>query len=204
MIILDFGSGNTCKNNTKIISEMIDELAKVDIERKCIIKWQLFLSAGENIPLTRDSFSFAYNYARDYGFKTSASVFDVPSLDFLMKFKIPFIKIANNKTLHNNIMHYIPPDILTIASWNAQKPIGINVETMCCVSKYPAKVSDYEETFNPEDLRKGLSDHTTDFVLYKKYNPNIYEVHYKLYNNTGLDTGPFARTPLQIKEILNG
>jgi hypothetical protein len=201
-IILDFGSGNTCRNNTKIISEMIDELAKIDIKRQCIIKWQLFLSAGDNEKLKHSSFEYAYIYARNYGFQTTASVFDVPSLDFLLNYKIPFVKIANNKSLYNGVMSYIPASVRTLASWSIRKPIGINLDYMCCISKYPAKLSDYEEAFNPEDLIKGISDHTTDFKLYNKYNPEIYEVHYKLYNNTGLDAGPFARTPLQLKEIL--
>ena len=47
-----------------------------------------------------------------------------------------------------------------------------------------------------------ISDHTTDFQLYNKYKPKIYECHYKLEDSTGLDAGEFARTPEQLAEIL--
>jgi sialic acid synthase SpsE len=204
MIILDFGSGNTCKNNYKIIAEMIDELAKVDTERVSIIKWQLFLSAGDNIPLKQGSFDFAYSYAQTYGFKTTSSVFDQTSLDFLLNYKVPFIKIANKPTLYKELIPKIPNHISVVASWNKRNLMEyMNVKPLCCISKYPAKFEDYEDEFNPEDLIKGISDHTTDFRLYKKYRPEVYEVHFKLYTNTGLDTGPFAKTPAQLKEILN-
>lgn len=201
MIIIDAGSGNTCKNDKAYIKRMIDELAKVDSKRVCCIKWQLFLSAGENIPLTHDCFDYAYRYAEVLGFKTTASVFDIDSLEFLMKYKTPFIKIANKPILYDTIMKDITVDTPVIVSWNKRRPQGINMKYMCCVSKYPAILIDYENQFSVEDLESGISDHTTDFKLYNKYKPKVYEVHYMLSDSTGLDAGKFSRTPEQLKEL---
>ena len=107
-IILDFGSGNTCKNDKAYIKRMIDELCDIDNEKhEVIIKWQLFEKAGNNIPLDRDLFHFAYNYAGIMGYKTTASVFDEGSLSFLLKYDVPFIKIANNKKYYP-LMDLIP------------------------------------------------------------------------------------------------
>ena len=99
-IILDMGSGNTSKNDKGIIKEMIDQLNNYDTrQHNVIIKWQLFQEAGENIPLNKNLFVFAIRYAQDKGYKTTASVFDEESLNFLLGFKdeIPFIKIANHE-----------------------------------------------------------------------------------------------------------
>ena len=42
MIILDFGSGETCNNDVGTAYRMIDELEKVDTRRhNVVIKWQL-------------------------------------------------------------------------------------------------------------------------------------------------------------------
>jgi sialic acid synthase SpsE len=77
---------------------------------------------------------------------------------------------------------------------------------LLCVSKYPASTEDYEETF--DNLKQyiesgyGISDHTIDWKLYNKYQPDVYEVHFKLSDSTGLDAGPFARTPGQLAEVL--
>ena len=73
---------------------------------------------------------------------------------------------------------------------------------MCCVSKYPANTIDYENNLI-SCLRHGISDHTTDWNLFLKYHPEIYEFHFKLSDSTGLDAGEFARTPEQITEVYN-
>ena len=200
MIILDFGSGNTCKNDPIIIKEMIDSLYKVDKKRQCIIKWQLFKSAGNNIPLNQRLFDFAYYYAAALGFQTTASVFDKESLGFLLSFKIPFIKIANQPK-SKEMMAHVPDNVSLVVSYGS--PYSFIKETpLFCVSKYPAELRDYEDSFDPQELMKGISDHTINWSLYRKYSPLNYECHYKLENSTGLDAGPFARTPKMLGEIL--
>jgi sialic acid synthase SpsE len=124
-------------------------------------------------------------------------------LNFLLRYKVPFIKIANKPVLYDTVMREITVDTPVIVSWNKRRPQGINMKYMCCVSKYPAKLSDYEDSFNPDELKAGISDHTDNWSLYNKYRPDVYEVHYMLPDSNGLDAGPFARVPDQLKEILN-
>lgn len=194
MIILDFGSGNTCKNDKGYIKRMIDELHKVDPKRKCVIKWQLFKECGGNTPLTQESFDYAYNYAKkEYDRKTTASVFDKESLDFLLTYKVPFIKIANRKELYWLAMYI--KDLALIS--NDDIELVKKLDLMYCVSKYPAKLEDYPENIDV------ISDHTTNWDLYKRNKPIIHECHYALEDSTGLDVEcGICRTPKQLKEIL--
>ena len=191
MIILDFGSGNTCKNDLNYVEKMIDELVKVDTgKHEVVIKWQLFKDAPPNTPLDPKVFEFAYNCAEIYGYRTTASVFDEKSLEYLMLFDVPFVKIANR------------PDLYYLAGKAAGfgVPALVSGRDLFCVSEYPATVEQYEKLGLFPKCK--ISDHTTDFMLYNKYKPSVYECHYKLDDSTGLDAGPFARTPEQLKEIL--
>lgn len=192
MIIIDFGSGNTCQNNCKIIDKMIDTLADIDKKRQSIIKWQLFRSAGNNIPLNQQKFDYAFSYAAKLGFQTTASVFDLDSLGFLKRYPVPFIKVSNNSDIDIKLKDY----------FKGYKIIKSGKD-MCCISKYPATIKDYEDKFDEKDLKAGISDHTTDWTLYKKYKPKIYEFHFCLDDSIGLDAGPFARRPKQLKEFFN-
>jgi sialic acid synthase SpsE len=202
IIILDI-SANTHKNNIDYLKLMIDELHKVDNHKyDVILKAQLFRSAGPNIVLDKNVFDFMYNYGKQLGYKVTSSVFDDDSLSFLLKYNPCFIKIANNPALYESVMREITVDTPVIVSWNKRRPQGINMKYMCCVSKYPAELSDYENQFSADDLKAGISDHTTNWDLYNKYKPDVYEVHYMLPDSTGNDSGPFARVPDQLKEIL--
>ena len=207
MIILDFGSGNTCKNDPDYIIRMVDELDAVDSRKhEVIIKWQLFdRQVGENEVLPAWAFSHAYNYAATKGYKTTASVFDKEALKFLLGFDIPFVKLANRPDLYW-LAGEVPENIpvyYSVGDRFAEQDLGEGQdELLYCVSKYPATVSDYEDTFPAGGLCYAISDHTTDFTLYHKYKPVIYECHYKLNNSTGPDSGEFARTPEQLGEVL--
>jgi sialic acid synthase SpsE len=215
-IILDFGSGNTCQNDNLIIKKMIDELCRIDtLKHKVIIKWQLFKRANNNIPLTRECFKFAFDYAKKCGYETTASVFDFESFVFLKSFKkdIPFIKIANDKSLYwlqKYIQAYSLATYISVSdneSYNVLKKQFDDgtlhkFEIFCCISKYPADGIDYQELFDKKFLKRAISDHTINFKLFDMYKPNKIEWHYKLNNSTGLDAGPFARTPDQLREVL--
>ena len=215
MIILDV-SANTHKNIMGYVKRMIDELVKVDSRKhEVVIKHQLFTEAGDNIPLQLSVFDYAYWYAEQQGYQTTASVFDLDSLNFLLTYDVPFIKIANR------------PDLYWLAGEVPRKvPVYVSISGKCvdeglegttmadrylmCVSKYPATVADYEKAFNlkePEEWQRmpwvwGISDHTTGFELLHKYKPSFYECHYKLADSTGLDAGSFSRTAEQMAEIL--
>lgn len=209
-IILDI-SANTHKNDWKYLKRMLDELKAIDTgKHKIIIKHQLFMEAGKNIPLSRGIFNRAYEYAQDLGYQTTSSVFDKASLDLLLNFDIPFVKIANNREL-DWLVGDIPRKIPVYMSIGRNYKVGDtriiydnedNFIKMACISKYPAKVEEYENNFNQQQLREHISDHTTNWDLFKKYNPRIIEMHYKLEDSYGLDAGTFARTPAQLAEVL--
>ncbi len=202
-IILDFGSGNTCKNQKSYIRKMYDELKRIDRNKhEIIVKWQLFNRAGINISLKQEMFNFAYEYGNELGYKVTASVFDKESLDFLLLHDIPFVKIANNRML-DYLIPSIPENIQLYISGNT--PLWLperkkNVTQLWCISDYPANKDDYMKM--KLSLGCAISDHTTDFYLFRTLMPRIIEWHYKLGNSTGLDSGDFARTPEQLKEIL--
>jgi sialic acid synthase SpsE len=186
---------------------MLDELKAVDTgKHEVIIKHQLFTVAGENIPLDREIFHKAYEYAKYFGYKTTSSVFDFESMFFLIGYDIPFIKIANNRSL-DGLIKEIPENIPLYISVDNEvsyfiKSQRVNTTVMCCVSEYPCEAHRYSEIFRDTLLKKAISDHTTNWDLFNKYNPQIIEVHYKLPCSTGLDSGEFARTPEQLSQIL--
>jgi len=205
VIILDFGSGNTCRNDGNYIRKMIDELVKVDTgKHEVVIKWQLFRDVPPNTRLHYYSFDFAYKYAKEKGYKTTASVFDKRSLSYLLHFDIPFVKIANREDLYwlaGEVPRKVPIYVSVKTGHGGLENITFD-ETLACVSNYPATVEEYKNAFPPAWLLDAISDHTTDFTLWNTYQPRIIEWHYKLEDSTGLDAGEFARTPEQLKAIL--
>ena len=210
MIILDFGSGETCQNSTSEVKRMIDALAAVDPDRQAVIKWQLFthVSTAPVKPLLHDIFDFAYYYAAMNGYGTTASVFDMDSLDFLLKYEVPFIKIAARRNRYWLIKH-IPRGIPVMVSVDTPALIeplrakysDYNLIHLCCVPEYPARQITYEWMFG-RNLSYGISDHTEGLELYYHFEPWFYEKHYKLEDSTGLDAGPFAATPEELEAIL--
>jgi sialic acid synthase SpsE len=211
-IILDFGSGNTCRNDWTYAKKMIDKLKEIDTgKHEVIIKWQLFEKAGKNILLKHEVFERAYNYAKELGYQTTSSVFDKESLDFLLQFDIPFVKIANNRKL-DWLIGEIPRKIPAYISYGEYEEESLSdlrkmggIVPFCCVSQYPANFEDYAKIIENWFLGinfLGISDHTTNFGLWYRYQPKIIEMHYKLSDSTGLDAGLFARTPEMLKEVL--
>ena len=210
-IILDFGSGNTCKNDIKIVERMINELKAVDTgKHEVIIKWQLFEHAPPNERLMWVTFEHAYNYAESMGYKTTASVFDLGALRYLLRYNIPFVKIANRPDLYW-LAGEVPRKVPVYVSFNnvrafwGRDPAWTIEQPMWCVSKYPATLGEYDQILVPDTpfaAYSAISDHTTGFELWYKYKPSIIEWHYKLEDSTGPDAGDFARTPKQLEGIL--
>lgn len=202
-IILDFGSGNTCKNDKRYIKRMYDELEKVNSgKHEVIVKWQLFKRAGKNIPLTEEAFEYAYDYGKQLGYDVTASVHDQTTLKFLLMYDIPFVKLANRREL-DYLVSYIPEEVPLYISKTQDLFLPErkeNKEELWCISQYPARLTQYLQL----PIVKGcnISDHTEDFRLFFKFEPKIIEWHYKLKDSTGLDAGEFAKTPEQLKEIL--
>jgi sialic acid synthase SpsE len=198
--ILDFGSGNTCRNDIEIVKKMLHSLCDVDeMHHEVIIKWQLFKEALPNIPLDHKVFDFAYKFAERLGYKTTASVFDRESLAFLMQYDVPFVKIACRPDLYELAQYCTVPVYVSTA--NSSTVSGAKM--MYCVSKYPALLEDYEQAFTKEELSECVSDHTVGWDLYNKYNCKTIEkhfVHERRADNP--DAGMFAVTPFQLCEVL--
>ena len=210
-IILDI-SANTHNNYWPYLKRMLDELKAIDTgKNEIIIKHQLFEKAGKNIPLRHSVFQCARSHAEGLGYKTTASVFDLSSLKFLLNYNVLFVKIANRRDL-DWLISEIPRKIPIYLSSDNTKVMPCNdnfyeceickpITYMACVSKYPATIEDYENTgWNLKSV--AISDHTAGLDLYKKYQPAIWEKHFKLSDSTGLDAGPFAITPKELAEIL--
>jgi len=182
---------------------MIDELKAVDTgKHEIVIKWQLFNDCPPNEPLDRTLFVYAYEYAKKLGYQTTASVFDRSSLDYLLTFDIPFVKIANRPDLYwlaGEVPRKVP--VIRSVRWGTAR-VSEKEKILCCISEYPATRSDYVANFTVEALSHGISDHTTTFDLWHDYQPDIIEWHYKLEDSTGPDAGEFARTPKQLEGIL--
>lgn len=208
MVILDFGSGGTCRNNEDDITAMIDGLADVDPDRKCVIKWQLWDKGTEPqcVRLEWGLFDMAVSYAGMLGFRTTASVFDKPSLDFLLDdHDVPFVKLANRPYLRH-LARYVPRGIPVVVSYSANdlgNEFIPNSEWTACVSNYPATVTEYG-VFEEDCLLDGISDHTVGLELWRRYKPLVYEKHYRLPDQRGPDCGPWCITPGELEEVLDG
>lgn len=219
-IILDM-SANTHKNNKDYLKRIMDSIKEIDTgKHEIIFKAQLFQFAPPNMPLDYDVFDFMYDYGKEMGYKVTSSVFDLFSLKFLLEYNPIFIKIANNRSL-DYLIDLIPRGLTVYKSMSFSEmchSYDHKVINLFCVSKYPAKLDDYKKLEICQDVHhcgyldftkgKGnviqlaVSDHTIGLDLFKKYQPAIWEKHYKLHDSTGLDAGEFAITPESLKEIL--
>ena len=212
-IILDI-SANNHKNDLNTVFTMIDMIRAIDSKKHSItFKHQLFWESDKNVVLDHKIFHLAYKYATEKGYKTTASVFDLPSLNFLLRYDIPFIKIACN--IDNYwLINEIPRGICVYISCNdeswehiPENIASLNEKYLLCIPEYPAGKKKYQEVLTKygDDLMfyfQGISDHTIGLDLYKKYKPLIYECHLKLDSSEGLDSGDWAKTPQQLEEIL--
>ena len=216
IIILDMGSGETCKNDAGDVLAMINAVDEADNrEHEIILKWQLF-RGGEFAHLRalhHGVFAFAYDYARSMGYATTASVFDAASVQFLSRFDVPFVKVA---CIPNPPSMVVNPSIRigwwpcrTVMSYGNQEHYlrvsNVTEHRLACIREYPAKAGDYVSLFTDAQLRAGISDHTDHTLgmdLIQIYRPELYETHFCLDDQTGPDTGPFALRPAQLESML--
>lgn len=198
--IIEMGSGNTCRNDVGKVREMIDAVADVDTgKHEVVMKWQLFETALPNEPLLWSTFAYAYGYAWERGYQTTASVFDVSSLAFLERFDVPFVKIANRPKLYYLARMTEKPCYVSVRVGYGFVGVPPS-EVLECVSSYPATVEDYEAAGR---LPVNISDHTPGWDLYHRAQPAIIEKHFVLeHDPDNPDGGPFAVTPEQLAEVL--
>jgi sialic acid synthase SpsE len=228
-IILDLSSGNTCRNDKTIVKQMIDAIKAIDTgKHEIILKWQLSLNDGINVPLDHDVFDYAYKYGNEQGYKTTSSVADLESLKFLLEYDVPFVKLPNCRELDwligevpRKIPVFVsvkeafpkPPESHLLCGDGLKENEEGKIKLLCCISKYPANLEEYEKKFTRKSgyyghqydydvVSNAVSDHTIGLDLFKKYQPQIWEKHFKLPDSTGLDAGEFAIPPEELEEIL--
>lgn len=207
-IILDVGSGNSIPN-TSTAKHIIDVIADIDGHKhKVIIKAQLWDQEnpqGSNKWLGWWTFAHLYQYGKDRGYRVTSSVFDEMSLNFLLTFDVPFIKLANRPQiwpLLGDIPRRIPVYISNYPEDCGFRGSGL-VTSLACVSKYPATLVEYESI---PYLNKffGISDHTIGLELYNKYRPSILEKHFCLERSPdNPDSGLFALTPEELGGLIS-
>lgn len=156
-IILDIGSGNTCKNDIEYAIRMVDEVIKIDTgKHKVVFKAQLFTNRPPNVPLTPLLFSALHDHCKSRGYKLTASIFDLESLQFLLAHNPCFVKIANDRSL-DWLIGEVPRKVRVIRSVSTDDDYDEDIpgiEALWCCSKYPALASDYP----PYPVH--ISDHT--------------------------------------------
>ena len=212
-IILDCGFGAQCKNDIRIVRDMIFAIKEIDTgKHEIIFKWQLFeqKTIPNLIPLSHEIFDGAYNIAKKLGYETTSSVFDEESLDFLLTFNVPWIKIAARPDLYKSILPLIKKIPVVVSVGESECWFNKNLQQsniICylhCVPNYPAKIEEYEFLWNNAELNFSISDHTIGFDLYKKYKPTWWEKHYLLKKEPIDDPygNDWYATPKELKEIL--
>ena len=147
-------------------------------------------------------FEYAYRLGTDAGYDVTSSVFDTESLDFLLEFDVPFIKLANRPE-YRALAKKIPRLPVMISYSNSDEiQVGKNIIPLCCVSSYPASVKEYHKNFDFADLQAGVSDHTEGLNLYKIVKPAWWEKHYVLERGgDNPDAGVFAMVPEDLEEL---
>lgn len=208
--IIEMGSANEHHNDIGYLREMIDAVVDCDTGKHSIVfKHQLFEHAGKNEPLLWRTFAWAHGYASELGYETTASVFDVVSREFLCGYDVPFIKIACRPKLYHLVYGGHPGNRFIVSYYeSAHLPkVGDTADRvggwLACVPKYPATLGEYESKFTAPELERGISDHTIGWRLFHAYAPVRIEKHFCLkrsYENP--DSGPFAVTPDELREVL--
>ena len=207
-IVLDMGSGNTCKNDWSYAKKMIDTVAEINNgKHEVIFKWQLFFEEPPNVPLSPEIFDHAFHYAKGRGYQTTSSVFDLASMRFLCRYEVPFIKIACRPRLYW-LIGEIPRKFLVVVSHyqNSDGPDGVPYPMfgrelyMKCVPHYPAKLEEYGE------MDYGAySDHTEGLALWnaRKDTIKMWEKHFILEDDsTNPDSAGHAIKPDLLREVI--
>lgn len=199
-IILDIGSGRSLHNIPRS-EAMIKSVADMDSHKhKITFKAQLFQSAPPNIPLEHDAFDHLYHYAKSFGYDMTSSVFDKDSLAFLLRYRIPFVKIACRPDLYWLIGEVQRKVQVYVSFYNEEPPYkdDKSIKWLFCVRKYPALITDY---LFPGGLN--YSDHTVGWELFNKANPKIIEKHLCPKREAdNPDSGPFSVTPEELREVI--
>ena len=203
LIILDLGSGNSCRNDPAYARLMVDTVIQMDKKRhQVMFKWQL----EKNDPpgqrkLERKVFAEIHAYTLRQGYASGSSVFDQESLAFLLGCGPSFVKIACRPDLYP-LTAVVPRGIPVFLSADQREKHEFSppATVMLCIPEYPAKLEDYERA---GWCRNAVSDHTPLLELWRKYEPKVWEKHFVLqHSDDNPDAGIFAITPDLLAEVI--
>lgn len=109
MIVIDCGSGMPCENNTDVVQKMVDRIEKkITNDKDIVLLWHMFQVNKENVPLRGNVFNYAYCAAKYKSYKTAACVYDIDSLNFILRYKhLAFIAINKDIDLLPDIKDYL-------------------------------------------------------------------------------------------------
>lgn len=217
-IVVDI-SPNIHRNELSIWKSIVSTLHLSDIGiHKVVLKSQLFEIAGKNLVQDRGMFALAAQWAWEYcGYKTTSSVFDRRSVDFLLNlplpYELPFVKVAATPA-QRRILDWIPRGVkvyMSVTDVEEYLEEEQSIITLFTVPKYPAELSDYSSINNERDKR--ISDHTPGLELFNAYRGTIaiWEKHIRWNEwleagqpKSSPDDGPFALYPDEMAKILKG
>lgn len=168
--------------------------------------WNLYKKSFTSEELTKKIFS----YCRKIGIEVFSSPFDVDTIDFLEKLKVPAYKIASPEICHIPLIEKVAktgkPIILSLGL-ASKKDIDLALKTikkfknkkvilLQCVASYPAPTEEQNIKSIITIKKKygtltGLSDHTLGFVVPLSavvMGANIIEKHFNLSKNKSVDS----------------
>jgi len=137
-----------------------------------------YIDYKENIEFGKEEYDAIDKYCRELGAMWTASVWDVDSLDFILQYDIPFIKIASasitNVELLTAINEKVDNVLMSVGMSTEEqikKALSIldrpYVELLWCNSNYPSKDEEIDLNAIPVlqkkfNLNVGYSGHETD------------------------------------------
>lgn len=162
-IVLDPGSTHDGRKHLCI--ELIDRCKDI---KAPILKFQLFpnkpeFTAAGNIPLNYDWFGELVKHGWKRGVQVTASAFDQPAMDLLMRYEVPFVKFAySQKDKINNIKGILAQGKKVCVSTDVMNlhtlPKDKNLIKLFCQPVYPTMwTTNFEGLFPMFD---GVSDHS--------------------------------------------
>lgn len=141
-----------------------------------------YLDYRYRMEFDEDQYMEINRYCKRRGIAWTASVWDIPSLDFISNFIPPFIKIPSALVTNHNLLNMCKigdnPIIMStgMADWHiidqAIQAVGRNLTTLLhCVSTYPSKAAEQNLTCIPEMLKRypeveiGFSNHFPGIIM---------------------------------------
>ena len=173
-----------------------------------LCKFQLYDSVklyGEkqDTELTKTEALMLFNYGKEVGIEVFFSVFDVERVGWCEEIGVKRYKIACDK-MTDELFYAIPPNADLITSYSKQWGGELLGQTLLCVPRYPAWITDYElDSIKFPIKYDGISDHTIGLDCAKialSRGAEIIEKHFAIDHETGVDA-EWSMTPEELKEL---